>query len=136
MCVANNSPARIYLLLQFFILSLSSLFLIIFPFSYFLLLFLSFLSSPFLFFLSQQADLDKARECVNHCAKMCKKLMKNSLFDNISKLVITPNYDKYTDRKCNFHMSTFTHFGKTTFFTCKNCLKIVFNLIMLDTFAG
>ncbi len=30
---------------------------------------------------------------------MCKKLMKSSFFENISKLVVTPNYDKYTDGK-------------------------------------
>lgn len=45
----------------------------------------------------EKADIDKARECVHHAGKMCKKLMKSSFFENISKLVVTPNYDKYTD---------------------------------------
>lgn len=28
---------------------------------------------------------------------MCQKMMKHSFFDNISKWIVAPNYDKYTD---------------------------------------
>lgn len=44
-----------------------------------------------------KAEIDLARQCLRHSEKMCKKLMKNSFIENITKWVVTPNYDKYTD---------------------------------------
>nr|XP_027205602.1 tetratricopeptide repeat protein 39C-like [Dermatophagoides pteronyssinus] len=42
-------------------------------------------------------DIERAHKCLQHTAKMCQKMMKHSFFDNISKWIVAPNYDKYTD---------------------------------------
>ncbi|KAI7692649.1 Tetratricopeptide repeat protein 39A, partial [Sarcoptes scabiei] len=42
-------------------------------------------------------DIEKARDCLQHTNRQCRKLMKNSFLENLSKWIVSPNYDKYTD---------------------------------------